>query len=243
MNKVDVVYTVAHRSKARDDWELRYSLRSLAAQEWVRDVYLIGHKPVWARCAHIPCGDPYTPKDANIIAKILTACAIGEISEQFVVNSDDHYVLRPIALAELGPWLDDPPGLEWYRERVRQSLWCRRLISTLAWCAAHSLPQWVFESHIPYVVDKAVYPEVMRIAPWDQGNGLVTHVYYNVALAEQPQPCAGRAMAIRAPYRDLARLSHAAAGKTFLNHNDTGLDIALRGYLERLFPDPSPWEA
>ena len=240
MNRVDVVYTLAHRSKARDDWELRYSLRSLAAQDWVREVYIVGHAPSWARCAHIPCDDPYTPKDANIIAKVLRACALDEISDTFVVNSDDHYLLSPIPLVELGPWLEDPPGIETYRQRIGQSLWCRRLVRTLEWCAERGLPQWVFESHIPYVVDKAAYPEVMDLAPWAQGNGLVTHVYYNVALTERPEPSGGRALGLRHPRRDVTRL---VAGRTFLNHNDTALTPALKTFLEQRFPVPSPWEA
>lgn len=244
MSKVDVVYTVADMSLRRDDWELRYSLRSLAAQKWVRNVYIIGHKPKWATgVIHVPCNDPLKPKDANIIRKVLLACEQPGITRRFVINSDDHYILRPIELAELGPWLENPCQLRESQERYRSSMWCRRLVDTVNWCRTKHLPQWVFECHIPYLVDRKRYQEIMAEIPWNIGNGLVTHVYYNLALdAEPPREEKTMTVRIKRPlHRD--RLKELTARATFFNHNNTGLCPPVKAYLEALFPAKSRWES
>lgn len=244
MKRVDVVYTLANKSLKRDDWELRYSLRSLAAQEWVRRVYLIGHRPKWVRgVIHVPCDDPLKPKDANIIRKVLLACEQPGITKQFVINSDDHYILRPIALEELGPWQENPSQLKESVTRRNTSTWCRRLVETIAYCHGHRHPEWVFECHIPYLVDRARYQEVMACVPWKAGNGLVTHVYYNVALTDEPR-LEDTHMTVRVKQFTRAdRLAVLTAKATFLNHNNNGLCPAVKRYLEVLFPESSRWEA
>jgi len=223
---MDVVYPLADRSKHGDDFELRYSLRSLAEQSWVDRVFLVGHCPVWARnVEHIECGDPYQNKDANLIAKVLLAC---ERSERFVVNSDDQYILTPTD--DFGPWAD----LLYAPSRSR---WSGRVEATRQWCCNHGYSDAVFQSHVPYVVDAERYRAVMAEAPWSEGRyGLTTHVYLNMTAQPRGECSAVR---IKGPERDPARFIE---GRTFLNHNDAGLNDALRAFLIARFPKPSKWE-
>ena len=237
--KVDVVYPLAAQSKGRKDFELRYSLRSLAQQEWVGDVYLVGHKPGWVRdVVHIPCPDPYVAKDANIINKILLAASAPGISEKIVVNSDDQYIMRPVTLAELGPWCD-PKSLPHAKSRLRHSRWCERLVETVAYCRDHGLPTFVLDSHIPYLVDRNAYRDALSRVTWGRGNGFVTHVYFNLTLPAAP-PDIPHALAVHATAPMAAIPDPVPA---FFNHNDNGLSQRTQRWLESVFPDPSPWEA
>lgn len=238
---MNVAYILAPgKSKRGDDFELKHSLRSLAEQDWVEDVFLVGYRPAWATdVIHVPCDDPYPAKDANIISKILKAAEA--IGGPFVVNSDDQYLLQPVTVDELGPWLENPCKLDRARRQTGPSLWSRRLVDTVGWCKANGYPQWVFQSHVPYVVGED-YAEVMGRVPWAEGNGLVTHVYFNLSLSVEPEPepigmvgRVGRAMAKNKVLNLIERAS-------FLNHNDPGLCDPLVKWLEHRFPTPSRWE-
>jgi hypothetical protein len=89
---MDVVYPY---KKAHDDFELRYSLRSLVNMEHGR-VFVAGDKPVVTGKAvtHIPVGSfetPYQSSTANIRAAIVE----GGITGEFVVMHDDIFLLKP----------------------------------------------------------------------------------------------------------------------------------------------------
>ena len=105
---MDVVYTIGNFGKHGDGFELRYSLRSIEEQDWVRNIYILGNCPDFLKnVKHIPCPDHYRKsKDANIINKVLMACSY-DVSDDFIVNSDDHYILKKIDREELGPWLEN----------------------------------------------------------------------------------------------------------------------------------------
>ena len=70
--KFDVVYFLGSES-ANQDWELRYSLRSIARNFLdLRKVFIVGHKPRWLTgVEHLAVPDRYTNnKDANLIDKL-----------------------------------------------------------------------------------------------------------------------------------------------------------------------------
>jgi hypothetical protein len=241
---MDVVYPLANASKFHDDWELRYSLRSLMLQDWVSEIYLIGHCPEWVKdVVHVPCFDPYTScKDANIINKILLVCNDPDLTDMFLVNSDDQYFLKAINEEELVPVLENPSRLQEYRFKSGIHNWDKRVISTITWCRKHGYPDHIFQSHIPYCVNKHSYPVAMSKVAWGQGSEFTTHVYLNIAMATQPQKePVGRTIRVKA-HTDAQYLRQAAKGATFLNHNDNGLTPILKNYLEEHFPNKSRWE-
>lgn len=238
--KLDVVYPLIEPHRRNNGFELRCSLRSLEEQDWVGDVYVVGHRPAWIRdVIHIECDDPYKPKDPNIIGKVLKACADERVSDRFVVNSDDHYILRPVTLDELGPWVENPSRWEDCNRRYLASWWCRRMVDTVMWCRRNGHPDFVLQSHIPYVVDKELYPKVMAQAPWAEGNGLTTHVYFNLTLRDEP-PAEDAGTCARF-CRASQKVDKKTEGARFANNNDPGLR-SLKPFLEKRFPTPSRWE-
>lgn len=240
--KVDIIYPLANQSKDRDDWELRYSLRSMAAQDWVGNIYMIGHKPDWATgVTHVPMGDPCRAKDANIIRKILAVCNMPGVSPAMVVNSDDQYIMQKISLDELGPWAEDPHNLKHLDVKRLASRWWQRVVDTLDCCNKIKKPQWVFEAHIPYLIDVQAYKKHMTKLPWNIGNGLTTHIYFNMVETEgPPRPLEG--LVFRNGRQNDPDVIDKLAACTFFNHNNAGLTQEVKGYLAQHFPQPSPWE-
>lgn len=245
--KVDVVYPLANKSRNKDDWELRYSLRSLQLQNWVRHVILVGHCPQWvnARAIHIPCPDPYiNAKDANIINKIMMAAGQFDISTDFVVNSDDQIFLREVELDELEPKVENPCRLDEFKRRSQINAWYRRNLDTIGWCHANGYPEWILQSHMPYIVNKHQYAWAMAHCPWGTGK-FTTHVFFNVlwGLKDYVRPDSEKPGTVARIKQVVNKheFEKQMTGASFLNFNDAGWPV-IREYIENLFPVPSRWE-
>lgn len=89
---LDVAYFVR---PGDDNEELRYSLRSVAANLPHAHLLIAGHRPYWARTAHLPVeqsGSKYGNAQANIRA--ILAC--DELTDTIAILNDDHMVTAPI---------------------------------------------------------------------------------------------------------------------------------------------------
>lgn len=251
LEKLDVVYTLRDASKHGDDFELRHSLRSIDKQSWLNRVILIGHRPKWVKnVIHVPYEDlyPQKHKDKNIIFKVLRACAIPDITDRFIVWSDDIYALRPLTLEDFGPWLEYPSQYEKIKDTpIDQinSTWKQRLVQTVEYCKRNGYPTFTPDFHVPYIVDKRLYLEVMLDIPWHIGNGLLTHVFMNVLVkrGKLKHPVLNKNVILRIQEdyseEDLQLL---LKNKLFLNHNNNGLGEGMKRFLEKKFFRKSSYE-
>jgi len=238
---IDAIYALGRGSKRGVDWELRYSLRSLAAQPWVGDVYVVGERPDFLSDAvrHIPADDPYLhAKDTNIIAKYITGCAAAG-TERVMLMSDDQYIMRPCEPDDIREHLEDPRTARKLLDSKQGSVkWARRVQSTVRYAVEHGYPGWVFEAHTPYLVERERYARVWAGVPWERGNGFTTHLYLNMTLTAEPPPKPpGHVLRLTRAVRHLSKCD-----PLFVNHNNPGLCPALREFIERRFPEPSRWE-
>ena len=75
--------------------QLRYALRSWAANIPHRHVWIVGHLPTWARdVRHIPTRQNGT-KYQNTTAAVRAACLNQDVSETFLLCNDDFFVMKP----------------------------------------------------------------------------------------------------------------------------------------------------
>lgn len=86
------------------DWlDLRYALRGIENHvKNYRDIWLIGQKPSWVRnVKHLPHSDNPKPewKEKNIWSKIMAACLVPEITEEFAMWNDDHLIIDDIDIS------------------------------------------------------------------------------------------------------------------------------------------------
>lgn len=98
---VDVVYLV----REGENEELRYSLRSLAANVKHGTVWIVGHKPRWVRdVEHLPTRQG-RDRYQNTLAAVHTACTHADITDDFQLWNDDFYALQPTDVPNwhLGP--------------------------------------------------------------------------------------------------------------------------------------------
>jgi hypothetical protein len=255
-SKLDVVYPLATAAKGPDDFELRYSLRSLESQPWAGNVFVIGHKPAWIKnTVHIPFPDQWNPnfKDKNIIKKMLRASADGRVSDPFVANSDDQYWLRVIDPGEmLIPPRENPPQME-ARMGGRMNpyppsgnYWVRRQAQTVRFLRGSGKCATCFDGHVPYLIHKAMYLETMSQIPWEMGDGFLIVVYHGwnweaIGNGTKIEDRDGALIRIKAdmPAEEIERKTQ---GALFLNHNNKALGDGMKKFLIKRFPNPSRWE-
>lgn len=242
---VDVVYFLGAGSTL-DDWELRYSLRSIHKNFLDLDrVFVVGHRPHWLTgVEHLDVPDRHKRnKDANLVEKLLAVCRWG-VSDWFLNVSDDQLLVKPVRFADCRAYhLGD-------LARRRESFWAAghrwkdRLRHTLQYLAGRGYETLHCDTHTPYPVHRETF---WRIVPADYAAGLGYTIH---TLWANSAPLA-RVPLIRHK-ATFEQANHNAAhirkrldcpDAKFCGYNEAGLTEELRAEIERRFPDPSPWEA
>lgn len=159
---MDVVYVV--RPGERNE-ELRYSLRTIAANFPHDRVFIVGHTPQWATGVEsiqtVQAGTKY----ANSTRNVLTACLTEDISDPFVLMNDDFFIVEPIVdipTLHRGPIAD---VLTQYQRRAPGSKYVAGMADTLALLRSlgHVNPL-SYELHIPLVVTKGAMRDAIKVA-------------------------------------------------------------------------------
>lgn len=241
---VDVVYKMGHGSKHADS-ELRYSLRSLSKFKDLGKVFIVGHKPHWVQnVIHIPAQDCYTKnKDANLINKVLLASIHQYISDQFLNMSDDQLFVGECSLQMLStPFYDN--GLIKNTPDVRVSKWHNRLNLTLSALKDRGLPVNCYESHIPCLINKYNYADVVLRYPYGEGIGMCGNtLYYNTICASGTQIPSDWAFKTQSKINSVENLEASCNGKVFFNYADEAEGNLLFLYLQKVFPSKSIYES
>lgn len=236
---IDVVYPIGDGSKM-DNFELRYSLRSIEANlADLRDVIIVGKKPTWVKnVISIPFTDPYkNNKAANIISKIMRSCIISDISEQFIRMSDDQYILKPMDSSSMIPvynW-----DMNKYEKWDNNNRWHSLLKRTRDYLKSKDLDCFNYETHIPMIVDKNFFMEFMLETDFGDGIGYVANsIYYNSTILEHTKIDYSK----RAVFMEMDKHFVITNEHEYLCHNDAGFSYDLINYLKNKFPNKSRYE-
>jgi len=175
---MDAVYVLGTGSRC-NDLELFYSLRSL--QEYISGidrVFIIGTRPRWMYTDyHIPAKDQRACKEANIMEKLLRACEIPDLSEDFFHVHDDHFAMAPRIASELPYWRGG--SLFDLASRLRINNHYRgALLNTHHALLERGLTTFNYDLHVPIIYNKKLFPEIMRSYNWDTPRGFVVKSLY-----------------------------------------------------------------
>lgn len=241
---IDIVYTLGNESKW-DDNELRYSLRSLEKNfKILGKIYLVGHKPNWVQnIIHIQAGDPYLAnKDANLISKIILACNNKELSDEFLFFSDDQIYLKEIYYEDVKtPIIDNSYLINDTTKRLNR--WNLRLKRTIDKLKEQNLTWDCFEAHIPYLINKELYPKIMLNYNYGEDIGYcVNTIYFNAINSIRRENHSNEIIRINAEFNSIEVIESLCKDKTYLNYADKAINKDFKLYLQQKFPVKSKYE-
>lgn len=199
--------------------ELRYMLRSLKnVTNFNGDVYIVGDKENWFyNINHIPQKRDYGKIYLDQIKKMYTACLLPEMPEKFIATMDDCYVTKKqeIGVYSIGELKDE-----------RNSIHRRTKYHTKQKLKDMELPTLDYEAHAPMLVNK---------------NDLLVTLS---TILEQPSR---KSLQWRSMYGNMFNVEAKwiEDKKTKTTKLKSGDIISTNFYtpeLQKLFPDPSPYE-
>ncbi len=157
---MDLLYLLGHGSR-HDNVEIRYSLRSI--EKWCKGydrVFVVGQYPEWMKnVEYIPCPDDQGYAHKNMMKKILHVCKNSDISEDFVMQADDHFYVRPYDFRNIKPYEKGelPTKL---REHETAPTYRTSLIDTRKWLEAHGYPYRNGSQHCGMWFKKSLWLEI-----------------------------------------------------------------------------------
>lgn len=243
--KHDIVYKLGEGSK-HNNLELRYSLRSLVNYPFTGQVYVVGYKPEWIKnVIHIPAQDPYTyRKDANLIQKLLLVCYQKNLTEYFLNISDDQIFLRPSDNELRHPFNDDISVASFIN--IQSNRWQVRLLHTFERLREKSLPTHNYEAHVPCLLNKTLFPQILLRYDWGEGKGMCGNtLYFNTLDIEKEKPSQSareNAAKIFSPVLEGETVERICFNKDYLCFNDRSFNKDLILYLDQKFPEKSIYE-
>lgn len=229
-----------------DDWELRYSLRSVVQNyQALERVWVIGHRPEWLQgISHIEHPDCYrSNKDANLIAKIIRVAMEPTLSEKFIMMSDDHFILHPTADSDFLPFYNKDMSNMSVNDFANNK-WAQRLRRTKEILEKKGMPSRDYEGHVPYVLEKS---KVSTYLQFDYGFDIgycVFSLYFNSVDTQNPiQIDQGDT---RAGYYgkppEKKKFKREIKVKRFLNFNNNSFCSMIKKAVEKKFPVPCRYE-
>lgn len=237
--KIDVVIPLGTGSKW-DNNELRYALRSMEKYFLsLGKVYVVSKTlPEWVtNVIHLEQGDPLPKnKDGNIINKILRACREDGLSENFLFWSDDQVLLKPIFGCELGPVANRGNIASYGGSR-----WRDRMKHTAEILKSRGHSQYHFDSHVPQLLNKHKFLEVMESYDFENGLGYCVNTLYFNSINAEPQFYQEQVKA-SIENKCCGGIERKIAGKTWLGYNDRGLENGIKEFLAKRFTTPSSFE-
>lgn len=243
---IDVVYKLGIGSRFEDK-ELRYSLRSLSNFKDLGKVFIIGHKPNWInyeKLIHISCHDSYlSNKDANLINKLILACCDSRLSENFLNFSDDQVILKKIDKAYFQtPKYDNNHLSNVLNQNRKLNRWQQRLKKTVDILRQRNYLYNCYEAHLPYLLNKHKYPEVLFRYDYGFDKGYVGNtLYFNTIKANGSNVREIDLCRLEKKYTE-SQIEILCKGKIILNYTEAATNEDLFMFLRKNFYDKSIYE-
>jgi hypothetical protein len=251
---IDVVYQYINGPAAWN--ELRYSLRSL--EKHLKEpfkVWVVGEKPGWlTNVNHISHqrvpGVHFTNSfDAN--SKMELAINHPKIGDNILWMYDDMYLLRDCVLRDFDVYL----AVNHYDDLNHSSSNTHKeiVIDTLKILLEHNRSAYNCETHTPRLYNKTILQDVFKKYNPKDVRLAASTLYFNDLFYELQPHIMQKADKYKAgfygfddPYsfisNNVEEITEILSGKTFLNHNNEGLSVALKSVVEQRFPDKCSFE-
>lgn len=233
---IDVVYVLGTGSKWEDN-ELRYSLRSIEKYLKYNKVFVVGEKPTWLQgVTHIPYPDEHKEKETRIALKVLVACKDERVSKEFLFMNDDIFLTKhdhaqfyPNYYSGTLQDADEQKGVNMvYRNAIKNTVY-----------ALSSKYNRYFDVHTPIVYNREKFSWMMEKYNWDKEFSYVVKSMYANSLGLSGKNITDcKIDHIKDTNAILERIKNVPC----FSVSDRGLGEAMKGVLQKLYPEKSKYE-
>lgn len=227
--------------------ELMYSLRSIEKNCTGYDrVFLVGQRPDWVtNVEYYYCDDPYGCSHKNMMHKILYACKNTNISNDFVMQADDHFYVKPYDFRDIKPYIRGELPSE-YPKGSYMSDYKRSILDTRKWLESHGYPYMNGSCHCGMPFKKDLFLEIedeMLKPAFDHPYGLESSSIMAAALNKHLGIPYEYKKDVKVKYFTNEENLKEKIGDSFcFSIYDMAFVYGIRNILQKWFPDKSRFE-
>lgn len=233
---IDLVYPLGNGSPWNDN-ELRYSLRSVEKHlSGFGNVYLIGRLPHWAKnVIHVPAFDNQDNKEKNIAWKVLKACDIAEVSEDFLFMNDDHILCGDMEAAKY-PYYFNMTVQQMILRRNAGIKYQRAMQNVIN---VYGLDAKYYDIHVPILYNKSKFKQIVGGLDWSVNGGYVVKSAYANGIECEPVQLHDVKVNKQMTVIEYENIMHERPCFSF---GDRAIGPAFRAFLEKTYPKKSIFE-
>lgn len=239
---IDLVYLLGTGSKW-DNNELRYSLRSIElCFTNVGQVWIIGEVPNWLRnVRHVPYREVPNQTALNIAGKICFAAKQKELTTEFVLMSDDYFMLDQMN-AETIPVYYQGSLQQHIYQLPRSNFYKTVLKNTVEYLEKNNRATMDYNVHAPMIMNIAMVPAAIPlgskpIASKSVYGNFCNAIYYESAFAKEYI----NDVKLRAPM-NYSEIIDKINGWKFFSTGNRVLNADMKKLLNDLYPQKSRFE-
>jgi hypothetical protein len=240
---MDIVYIIGSGSQWKNN-EIRYSLRSVEKYMLnVEKIFVIGNDPGFLKNAIVkPYPDIYPKLNAsgNVARKLLYACSLPELADEFLFFNDDFIILQPVDANNVDTY-NKGNMAQYPAKHFRVNDWRKRMKRTLDTLAYYKLPTLNYDYHAPMQMNKYLFLQVMAKYNYEVGIGLLYRSLYGNTLGIESKKMTCEKKIIFGQLT-LKAIDRHLEGATFMAFSDAGLNDQLKYWLQVNYPDQSKYE-
>jgi hypothetical protein len=245
---VDVYYPYFQRAAK---WhELKYSLRSIEKHfKFDFQVWIVGDLPDWIKnVRHIPhdrCHGMPENTTYDAITKLLLFLNNPEAKCCFIRMYDDMYLLKDVSLDDISvpKYMPGPiPNLK--------TTWISQLNRTIDAVKKRGYPGINTETHLPERFDTDMMKEVISSYSAIKNRLLTSTLYHNTFFKADELVPINKEMAVQfydnrdgvIKVSNVGDIAGKCENRTYLNHNNGGLNVFIQRFIANKFPCKSSFE-
>lgn len=212
------------------EWELKFALRSIEKfLTGYTNLILIGDRPEWYQGESVYHKDINGRKQFNIYSKLLVACELNNVTDDFVMFNDDHYLFKRLDVSEIKYWYDG-----YLKDTVGKSHGVRYLETIKN--TLKIIPETLnYDVHTPIIYKK----ETLRWLFTGKQDEVCIKSYYCSSLETKGEYMKDLKINQLLSYEAILRLT---LEKMFFSTSTNGMKKPMMKFLNEAYPNPSQWE-
>jgi len=246
---IDIV--IPHVEKLAQWHELKYALRSIHQNyKGSFRIWIVGDKPAWlskkANFISMPCTG-LSPR-IDVMHKIMAVIDNKGVKEEFFWSNDDIYFINKLTYADLCIPKVIGDLIEKVNRINHKSVYTDDIRATFETLKINKLPILNYSTHLPYRFEKQKMLQLVERFDLMNRRLLPENLYYNTYHADELpyhlslENTNNIMFSINRPSPNWQVIEQQMQIKKWLNNSEAGMTPQFQKFLDRMFPEPSPFE-